>query len=142
MSKKPFKEQCAVLAYRPSKKGAKIVLVTSLETHRWVLPKGNIVDGLSARDSAKLEAFEEAGVEGSPEKQAFGTYEYEKTEIKGGGLCRVSVFPMVVDRILDKWPEKDARKREWMTIDKAAEAVNEGDLRDLILRFGKKLASS
>lgn len=137
MNKKSFRKQCAVLAYRPNKKGLRIALVTSLETQRWVLPKGNLVDGLSARDSARLEAFEEAGLEGCPEKRSIGTYDYQKTELKGGGHCRVEVFPMAVTRVKRNWPEKEIRRRKWMSLEEAAAAVDEPDLKKVIKRFAK-----
>jgi len=139
MPKNTFRKQCAVLAYRRRPKGLEVVLVTSLETHRWVLPKGNIVDGLSARESAALEALEEAGIEGSLGKRSIGRYEYEKTEIKGGDLCRVSVFPMEVAKVKRNWPEKHLRRRKWMTLDGAIAAVQEAGLKKLIARFGKRL---
>ncbi len=142
MTKTSFREQCAVLAHRSGKHGPKIVLVTSMETHRWVLPKGNLVVGLTARESAALEAFEEAGVEGTLGKRPIGTYDYRKTELKGGGLCRVSVFPMAVERILSHWPEQELRQREWMTLEEATKAVDEPELKALIKAFGKTLATS
>ena len=137
MTKKTFKQQCAVLAYRRSKKGLKVVLVTSLDTGRWVLPKGNLVEGLSVRASAALEALEEAGVEGEVSKHSLGSYDYEKTELKGGALCRVEVFAMEVSRVKRSWPEKDRRRRKWMTLADAAKAVNEPGLKKLIARFEK-----
>ena len=137
MSKKPLRKQCAVLAYRQGNKGIKVVLVTSLETRRWVLPKGNIVEGLSARASAALEALEEAGIEGDLGERSLGSYDYEKTEIDGGGLCRVSVFPMEVKKLKRSWPEHDQRRRKWMTPEKAAAAVDEPGLKKLIARFAK-----
>ncbi len=137
MTKKTYRRQCAVLAYRPSKQGLRIALVTSLETQRWVLPKGNLVDGLSAREQAALEAYEEAGLEGSPEKHSIGTYDYQKTELKGGGHCRVEVFPMAVTRVRHNWPEKQMRRRKWMTLDEAAAAVDEPELKKVIARFAK-----
>lgn len=138
-NKKPV-QQCAVIAYRHRKRRLQIALVTSLETRRWVLPKGNIERGLSARASACLEAYEEAGLEGEVAKDRIGTYEYDKSEIKGGGRRQVSVFPMVVSRIRRDWPEKSMRRRKWMTIDDAVSAVDENDLKDLIAEFGVKFS--
>jgi len=135
--KKPV-QQCAVIAYRHRKQRLQIALVTSLETRRWVLPKGNIERGLSARASASMEAYEEAGLEGDVAKDRIGIYEYEKSEIKGGGRRQVSVFPMAVSRIRRDWPEKSMRRRKWMTIDDAKSAVDEIDLKDLIAEFGEK----
>ncbi len=138
-NKKPV-QQCAVIAYRRRKQRLQIALVTSLETRRWVLPKGNIERGLSARASASLEAYEEAGLEGDVAKDSIGTYEYDKSETKGGGRRRVCVFPMVVSRARRDWPEKSMRRRKWMTIKDAMSAVDESGLKKLIATFGEKFA--
>ena len=136
MSSKDPIQQCAVLAFRQNKNRLKIALVTSLETRRWVLPKGNIEADKSARASAAMEAYEEAGLEGTVAKHCIGTYQYEKTENKGGAILRVAVFPMVVSKVRHKWPEKDVRRRKWMTIDDAVSAVQEKELKKLIADFG------
>ena len=44
--------------------GYKIVLVTSREKKLWILPKGNVEKKLSRKESALLEAYEEAGLKG------------------------------------------------------------------------------
>lgn len=134
-------EQSAVVAYRAHKNGFRIVLVTSLDTQRWVLPKGHLENGLTPQDSAALEAFEEAGVEGKVSDRRIGTYDYIKIEKKGGGPRRVSVFPMAVSKIRRSWPEKAMRRRKWMTIDDAIKAVDEKKLKKLLARFGKILAN-
>ena len=73
-NKKPV-QQCAVIAYRQRKQRLQIALVTSLETRRWLLPKGNIERGLSARASASMEAYQEGGLEGDVAKDRIGIYE-------------------------------------------------------------------
>lgn len=135
-SKKP-QPQSAVIAYRVRKQSLQIVLVTSRDTQRWVLPKGHIETGLTARDSAAQEAYEEAGIEGTVARISIGTYQYTKVEQKGGGLRRVEVFPMEVSRIRRNWPEKTLRRRKWMTIDDAVSAVAERKLKRLLTQFGR-----
>jgi 8-oxo-dGTP pyrophosphatase MutT (NUDIX family) len=135
MSSNPPISQCAAIAYRQHKHGLQIVLVTSMETRRWVLPKGNIENGMTAAESAALEAYEEAGVEGDISPDPIGTYDYEKADGKGGGLRRVAVFPMAVTRIRGKWPEKEQRRRKWMSVEDAALAVNEKKLKKLLAQF-------
>ncbi len=130
-------KQCAVLAYRQNKNGLQIVLVTSLETRRWVLPKGHQEPGKSARFSASLEAYEEAGVVGAVSRERIGTYDYLKTAEKGGGLRRVSVFPMAVKRVKDSWPEMAKRRRKWMSPADAIKAVDEKKLKKLIAQFAQ-----
>ena len=131
--------QSAVLAYRRQGRRYRFVLVTSLETRRWVLPKGHVEAGLSPRESAVREAFEEAGVEGAAAPDRIGTYEYSKTDRKGGGLREVSVYPMAVTRVFRDWPEKARRRRKWMTSGQAIEAVDEKKLGKLIAKFAATL---
>lgn len=137
MARRTIAEQSAVLAWRRRKRGLRILLVTSLETRRWVLPKGNVEDGLTPRESALREAFEEAGIEGDAADREIGAYLYRKDDSKGGGLRRVAVFPMQVSRVLDDWPEKDRRRREWMSPEHAAAAVAEKKLAKIIARFAR-----
>ena len=129
--------QSGVLPYRQGEKGLEILLVTSSETGRWVPPKGNIEDGLSAQDSAAKEAFEEAGVSGKVAKRRIGRYLYRKSELKGGHLCRVDLFAMQVKKIEPEWPEMTLRHRRWMTAEEAADAVDEPLLGALITRFAR-----
>jgi 8-oxo-dGTP pyrophosphatase MutT (NUDIX family) len=136
------KPQSAVLPYRRRKAGLEIMLVTSLDTGRWVLPKGNVESGLTPCESAQKEAYEEAGIRGKTEKKCFGTFTYLKTEKKGGGMREVEVFPMEVTEVLDDWPEKSDRKREWMVLDKAAESVMEKKLKKLLKTFGDRMAET
>jgi 8-oxo-dGTP pyrophosphatase MutT (NUDIX family) len=134
--------QSAVLPYRWQKGRLEVLLITSLDTGRWVLPKGNLEPGMSARDSAEKEAYEEAGIRGSVGKESIGTFTYLKTEKKGGGMRRVETFPMEVTEILEDWPEKNVRKREWMPVQKAAEAVLEKKLKKLLGLFAESMAPS
>ena len=139
-SEKPTR-QAAALPYRKGKRGLKVLLVTSLETRRWVLPKGNLGENSSERDSAVQEAYEEAGIEGDVARTSIGTYDYEKAEQKGGGLRRVSVFPMAVSRVLRNWPEKSRRRRKWMTIDDAISVVEEAELKKLMSTFRSRMSA-
>ena len=131
--------QSAVLAYRRRKRRLEFVLVTSLETRRWVLPKGHIENGLSPRESALREAWEEAGIEGVAGELSIGTYTYEKTDSKGGGHREVAVYPMAVSEIRRDWPERARRQRKWMTAAQAVAAVDERKLKKLIAKFAGTL---
>ena len=42
---------------------------------------------------------------------------------------------MRVDQLLDDWPERGQRKREWFTLGQAAMVVDEGDLVTLLLKL-------
>lgn len=113
-----------------------VMLVTSRETHRWILPKGWAEPKLAPHESAAKEAFEEAGLIGTVSPEPIGRYSYDK-RLPGGRFvpCEVGVFPMQVERQLDSWPEHGQRKTAWFTLSQAAMAVEEGDLVILLLRL-------
>lgn len=113
-----------------------ILLVTSLETRRWVLPKGNMVTGLSDHASAAHEAEEEAGVLGAACPTSIGRYRYRKKRRNGASLMvDVAVFPIAVTDELDEWKEQEWRERRWFSPSAAADAVDEPDLKLLIRNF-------
>ena len=113
-----------------------MLLVTSRETRRWVLPKGNPVHGLSLHASAAHEAEEEAGILGAACPTPIGSYRYRKRRRNGASLMvTVDVFPIAVTEQLDEWEEQDQRERRWFTLAEAADAVDEPDLKQLIRNF-------
>jgi predicted phosphate transport protein (TIGR00153 family) len=128
------------LPYRATGEGAdasvQILLVTSRETKRWVIPKGNQASGTSAHMAAAAEAEEEAGVVGPVCPTALGSYRYRKRRRNGASLMvDVEVFPLAVSRELDVWKEDSERERRWFSLSGAADAVEEEDLRELIRSF-------
>lgn len=115
----------------------RIMLVTSRESKRWVIPKGNTMSGLGPHMAAAQEAEEEAGVSGPVCPTPLGSYRYRKKRGSGASLMvDVDVFPLAVTRELSKWKEQNQRERRWFTLAEAADAVEEEDLRDLIRSFG------
>ena len=54
--------QAGVIAYRFVHDEMRVLLITSRDTGRWIIPKGNIAGHRSPSDAAPREAFEEAGV--------------------------------------------------------------------------------
>jgi 8-oxo-dGTP pyrophosphatase MutT (NUDIX family) len=131
--------QIAALPYR-REDGASapvsILLVTSRETKRWVIPKGNPMAGLPPHAAAAVEAEEEAGVRGAVCPTPLGSYHYEKRLRDGASLMlEVDVFPLAVAEELPSWKEKDERERRWFSRLEAAEAVEEPDLAALIRSF-------
>ena len=49
--------------------------------------------------------------------------------------CEVVVFPMSVGEEHEEWPEKHQRERRWFGPTDASEAVDEEDLKEIILQF-------
>lgn len=112
------------------------MLVTSRETKRWVLPKGNLIPGLSPHAAAAHEAEEEAGVRGLACPTPLGAYRYRKTRKSGASLMvDVDVFPILVTHEMDEWEEQGQRERRWFSLSEAAQAVDEPDLQVLIRLF-------
>ena len=124
-----FYKQSAVVPYRLNGSELEILLITSIRKGRWIVPKGVVDLGTTARDSAVKEAFEEAGIKGRMSEKPFGEYSYEKW----GGTCRVQLFLLEVETVLDVWPEAEERRREWMTVEEAARRVKEDELKQLLL---------
>ena len=134
--KKTSGRQFAVLPLAVRDGETMVMLVTSRETRRWVLPKGWAETELAPHELAAKEAFEEAGLVGEVEHRPVGSYRYEK-RLRGGHSvpCEVGVFPMRVERQLKDWPERRQRETAWFTLGQAAMAVDEGDLAMLLLRL-------
>lgn len=128
--------QVAALCHRDTANGAEVLLVTS-SSGRWILPKGWPIDGLTAAEAAKQEAWEEAGVaSGALGETAVGSYHAEKRFDNGAVVpCEVHVFPLRVTDMADSYPEDDRRERRWVSIPQAAGMVTEEGLSLLLQNF-------
>lgn len=121
--------QYGALPWRTGHRGLEVMLITSRETKRWVIPKGWPMMGKKPHKVAELEAFQEAGVKGGVSKNPIGFYPYSKTMPDGTQrLCVVEVYPLRVTLEAVKWPERSERERVWFRPDEAAELVEEGGL--------------
>ena len=132
--------QVGALCYRSSKKGTRILLVTSRETRRWIIPKGWPMKRRTPAGAAAREAYEEAGVQGVISQKSIGFYTYRKEMARGKRIhCTVRVFPMQVTDMLKKFPEARERKVKWFSPKKAAKRVREPELKALISHVAKQL---
>jgi 8-oxo-dGTP pyrophosphatase MutT (NUDIX family) len=131
--------QSGVIPYRLGQDGLQVLLITSRETQRWVIPRGNISGGRSARVAAEREAYEEAGVKGAVESAPLGFYTYLKV-LKDGTAqpTTVEVFALRVRKEAKNWPEKAERHGQWMTPQEAASHVQEPGLAALLLQLAKR----
>ena len=129
--------QFGVLPFRlDEEQGVQILLVTSRETGRWLIPKGNPIPLLRGPGTARREAYEEAGIEGPLSDAPIGRYIYRKRRRSGETVAaQVTVYAMRVVRQLDDWPERSARVTRWYEPADAALAVDEPELKALILGF-------
>lgn len=130
------RRQYAALPWRVGERGIEVLLVTSRETRRWIIPKGWPMKDRTGPEAAAQEAFEEAGVRGAIAEAPLGVFTYMKRLADGSGRrCAVKVFALEVAESLDVWPEMTQRQRRWMPPAEAAAAVDEPQLKALILNF-------
>lgn len=125
----------AVIPYRLNEGKLEILLVTSIRKKNWIVPKGYIEFNLTPFESAKKEAYEEAGVVGSNETVEVGQFIADKKNRKE----LIKVYTMEVDEELNDYPEKNLRKRKWFTFDEAMEKVQNPQIKNFIKKLKETL---
>ena len=144
MFRRPPRQQYAALCYRFKKKTGELemLLMTSRDTGRWVIPKGWPMSGKLSHEVAAREAFEEAGVRGVVETTALGFFSYAKMLKDGIKVdCKVHVYALAVTELAKNFKEKGERRLEWVSCDEAVKRVREPELRDIILIFQHRMAT-
>lgn len=137
----PNTRQVAAVPVRRDPQGSlQILLVTSRETRRWVIPKGWPWPKLADHLAAAEEAREEAGVRGHASDVCLGCYVYDKRLKSGSRQVTVEVFLLEVTTELDRWPEDRERTRAWFTPEAAAEAVAEPELQQILRALPARMA--
>ena len=142
MFRRPPRQQYAALCYRVKKKTGdlEMLLLTSRDTGRWVIPKGWPMPGKLSHEVAAREAYEEAGVRGTVETAPLGSFGYDKVLKDGIQVpCRVQVYALEVSELVKNFKEKGERSMEWVSCDEAVKRVREPELRDLILAFSQRM---
>lgn len=121
-------EQVGAIPFRRTSGRVEVLIITTRSTGRWICPKGNIEAEHGLSGSARLEAFEEAGVEGELLQPALGSYQHgeERTTIR--------MWLLHVEEIHDHdaWPESHERERRWLPLAQARSAVDEPGLARLL----------
>jgi 8-oxo-dGTP pyrophosphatase MutT (NUDIX family) len=140
---RPPSLQVGALCWRAAKSGLRVLLITSRDTGRWVIPKGWPMHNRTEAGAAEREAFEEAGVKGLIEDRCFGVFFYQKRLDNGRTVpCVVRVYPLEVRTLLKSYPENGQRRVKWFPADKAARKVVEPDLTHLIRVFAARHAAA
>jgi 8-oxo-dGTP pyrophosphatase MutT (NUDIX family) len=125
--------QVAAVPYRLNERGElEVMLVTSRETKRFIVPKGWPMKGKSGRKAATIEAMEEAGVVGKAHKAPGGTYSYWKRLSNRFVRVDVTVYLLEVTEELGSWRERKTRQRAWLSTVEAATLIDEPDLATLM----------
>jgi 8-oxo-dGTP pyrophosphatase MutT (NUDIX family) len=139
------RKQVAALPVRKDGAGLlRIMLMTSRETKRLIVPKGWPMKDRKDYRAAATEALEEAGLVGRVHRKPVGTYVYWKRQPERFLLCRVKVYVLEVERQLKMWREKGQRQFGWFSVDDAANLVDDAGLvpiiRNLPLALGQPKA--
>jgi 8-oxo-dGTP pyrophosphatase MutT (NUDIX family) len=138
MAKDKISTQYGALPFTWKDGELRVLLITTRDTGRWLIPKGWPEKGMAPHALAAHEAFEEAGITGKISKEPLGGFEYlKRLDGKSAKRCRVMVFALEVSMELDHWPEQAERRRQWVSPAEAAERVEEPQLASLILSFAQ-----
>lgn len=126
--------QVAAIPMRRARNGTwQVLLVTTRETQRWVVPKGWPWVDVPNHEAAAREAWEEAGIKGCIQDRACGTFVYDKRRQDNELVpVRVLAYLMEVSEEMEDWPEREQRKRAWFDLDDAVDAVGDCDLKSLL----------
>jgi len=127
--------QSAIIPYSIKDGELQILLITSIRKKKWIIPKGFIEFNLSAFESAKKEAFEEAGVVGTNETIELGSFTIKKY----GGLTNIVVYSMEVEKFKDDYPEKNLRKRKWYSVEEAVEIVSIPEVGNMFKKLAEEI---
>jgi len=132
MKNKPeyWYKQSSVVPFRIVGNKVEILVIKTRKKKKWIFPKGIIEVGLSARESAIKEAFEEAGVKGKLLTEKLGGFSYKKW----GGKCKVKVYGLEVITILDIW-EENFRERKWIEISNAEKYISESEVLNILIKL-------
>ena len=125
--------QVAALCYQDTDAGRRVLLITSRDTGRWIVPKGWPIEGKDGAGSALQEAWEEAGVSvADVGADPIGHYTYDKGLSGGESIpIRAEVYLAKVQKMKENYPEADERERAWFTPGEAADLVDEPELSEI-----------
>jgi len=112
-----------------------VLLVTSMSRARWIFPKGLPEGDETPEETARREAMEEAGVEG----RTLGAYPIDavvqKSDDHGKVEVPVTFYPLEVETIAEKWPEKGKRLRHWVVLEDAQDIARDADTQKVLVSF-------
>lgn len=133
-----FRMQYGALCFRFKADGTEIeiLVITSRETGRWVLPRGWPMKRKKPHQAAAIEASEEAGVRGITNKTPIGRYVYLK-EFEDGNVAPIMVemYQVKVTKVRNDFKEKGQRILAWVSPDEAARRVREVELKSMLVNF-------
>ena len=133
-----FRQQYGAVCFRyiNGTESVEILVISSRDTGRWIVPKGWPMKKKKPYQAAEIEAWEEAGVKGIVRKTPIGRYTYLKF-LDDGDIAPtiVDLFQIEVTDQKNTFKEKGQRQMAWVTPDEAARRVRELELKSLLVDF-------
>lgn len=132
-------DQVAALPARLHAEGyVEVMLITSRESNRWIIPKDWANPQTDPHEVAAKAARDEAGLIGIAGTGPIGHFIYDN-RLAGGMVlpCRVAVHLLRVTGQLDRWPDRGQREYAWLSAREAAKHVCNLSLQRLIARVGR-----
>lgn len=117
-----------------------VMLITSRGRGKWIFPKGGLMTGKTAWESAAHEAYEEAGVEGEIEETPIGSYFLPVTPERPR-VVEVKMFPLLVTNQREDWKEMGQRYRHWAVIAEAKRLITHDGLADVAVALAQRETS-
>ena len=137
----PARLQIAALCMRPGETETEILLVSTRDTGRLILPKCWPEADKQDYETAATEAYEEAGVVGKADPCALGTFSSYKGRSDGSKIrTRVLVFKLQFEKQLNKFPELGQRQCIRLPFSEAVHRANENSLKRFLRRHRAEIA--
>jgi hypothetical protein len=134
-------KQFGAVPFRMRKGRIEVMLVTSRDGRRWLVPKGWPMKR-GPRYTAKTEAYQESGVRGKLRRKPLGTMSYRKKV--GGRVLKMhlSLYPLVVKKQVRRFPERKQRTIRWFSLKGAVKRCDNPSLARLLGKIKKVAGSS
>ncbi|PRQ15865.1 putative hydrolase [Rosa chinensis] len=132
---------CIPYRYRQTKQESlsteeiEVLVISSQKGKGMLFPKGGWELDESIEEAAYRETLEEAGVTGHLEPK-LGKWRYKSKS--QGTFHEGYMFPLLVNKQFESWPEKTVRKREWMTLAEAKEACQNWWMKEALDEFARR----
>jgi len=137
---KPPRLQIAALCFRPGEHEPEVLLVSTRDTGRLILPKGWPEQDKPASETASIEAYEEAGVIGKTNPRPIGSFRSFKGLSNGLKIrTKVLVFKVRFERQLKDFPENGQRELLWLPLSDVIEAADEPALRRFLRKHRSEI---
>jgi adenylate cyclase len=110
------------------------ILVTTTGSKRWIFPKGTPENDMKDPEVAKMEAFEEAGVEGELFLEPKQVYYW-----KGYQCFEIVYYPLRVEKLHMTWEEMKQRERKICELKEALELLDEASFTSTLTELSTHL---